>query len=98
MRQQTKWTGIVLVAAMVAASSGALLRAGNLTAKYDSELRRLRNEWRTAQQNEGLDPNRGRKALYGKYPTPEITLVKPIVTGAGTPSARRPCKISSSGR
>ena len=84
MRQQTKWTGIVLVAAMVAASGGALLRAANLTAKYDAELRRLRNEWRTAQQNEGLDPNRGRKALYGKYPTPEITLVKPIVIAPGS--------------
>ena len=56
MRQQTKWTGIVLVAAMVAASGGALLRAANLTAKYDAELRRLRNEWRTAQLTEGLDP------------------------------------------
>lgn len=91
MRQRTTWTGSVLVAAVVVASGGALLRAANLTTKYEAELRRLRGEWRAAQQSEGLDPNRGRKALYSKYPTPEITLVKPVVIA---PGAAAPIAVS----
>jgi hypothetical protein len=73
----------MLVAVLVVASGGALLRAANLTTRYDAELRRLRNEWQAAQRAEGLDANRGRKALYGKYPTPEIALVKPVVIAPG---------------
>ncbi|HTV02860.1 MAG TPA: hypothetical protein VMF13_20090 [Luteitalea sp.] len=83
MRERRTWAGMMLTVAVVAVSGGVLVRAASLTSKYDAEVRRLRTEWRTAQQAEGLDPSRGRKALYDKYPTPEITLATPVVVAPG---------------
>lgn len=81
----------VLTMLVVIGAAGVLTRAASLTSKYDAELQRLRAEWKAAQQAEGLDPNRGRKTLYGKYPTPEITLCKPVVIA---PGASAPIGIS----
>jgi hypothetical protein len=73
----------VAVALITVGAAGALARAVGLTTKYGAEMQRLRSEWKSAQQAEGLDPIRGAKALYGKYPTPEITLCKPVVIAPG---------------
>ncbi len=70
--------------ALVAASvCGVIVRAAGLTSRYDAEVQRLHAEWNAAQKAEGLDPRRGAKALYGKYPTPEITLCRPVVIAPG---------------
>lgn len=73
-----------LMMVLAVGMAGVLLRAAGLTSKYDAELQKLRGEWRAAQQAEGLDPSRGAKALYAKYPTPEITLCKPAVIAPGS--------------
>ena len=72
-----------LVTIMAVGMAGVLVKAATLTSRYDAEMQRLRNEWRTAQQAEGLDPRRGAKALYGAYPTPELTLCKAAVVAPG---------------
>lgn len=81
----------VLVVMLATGAAGVLVKAAGLTSKYDAEMRRLRGEWRAAQQAEGLDPNRGARVLYGKYPTPEITLCKPVVIA---PGASAPISVS----
>lgn len=83
----TRWnrraSGVVLMVLSVGVA-GVVVRAAGLTSKYDAELRRLRGEWRAAQQAEGLDPAApGAKALYTRYPTPEITLCTPVVIAPG---------------
>ena len=83
VRQASRRAHGVLVMMLAIGVTGALVRAAGLTSKYDAEMKRLRGEWRAAQQAEGLDPNRGAKTLYGKYPTPEITLCKPVVIAPG---------------
>ena len=82
-RQTTGRAHGVLVMMLAIGVTGALVKAAGLTTKYDAEMKRLRGEWRAAQQAEGLDPNRGAKTLYDKYPTPEITLCKPVVIAPG---------------
>jgi hypothetical protein len=74
--------------------AGVVVRAAGLTSKYDAELRRLRGEWRVAQQAEGLDPTpAGARVLYARYPTPEITLCTPVVIAPGAAAS-----ISLTGR
>ncbi len=84
----TRWnrraSGVLLMVLSVGVAD-VLVKAAGLTSKYDAELRRLRGEWRAAQQAEGLDPApAGAKALYTRYPTPEITLCKPVVIAPGS--------------
>jgi hypothetical protein len=83
VRQASRRAYGVLVVVLAVGAAGVLVKAAGLTSRYDAELRRLRSEWRAAQQAEGLDATRGAKALYGKYPTPEITLCKPVVIAPG---------------
>ena len=90
----TRWnrraSGVVLMVLSVGVA-GVVVRAAGLTSKYDAELRRLRGEWRAAQQAEGLDPApAGAKALYTRYPTPEITLCKPVVIAPGAVCVDQP--------
>lgn len=73
----------VLVMVLAVGLAGVFAKAAGLTSKYDAEMARMRGEWRAAQQAEGLDPVGGAKALYGKYPTPEITLCKAAVVAPG---------------
>jgi hypothetical protein len=91
VRQASRHASGVLVVMLAVGAAGVLVKAAGLTSKYDAEMRRLRGEWRAAQQAEGLDPNRGAKVLYGKYPTPEITLCKPVVVA---PGASAPISVS----
>ena len=83
MRVRGLSVGAVVATLVIAGAGGALAKAAGLTSRYAAEMQRLRGEWKAAQQAEGLDPYRGRKELYGKYPTPEITLCKPVVIAAG---------------
>ena len=83
MAQQGRlWMKVAVSAALVIGAAGVLAKAASQSSRYDAEMRRLRGEWRTAQQAEGLSP-RDAKTLYGKYPTPEITLCKPVVVAPG---------------
>lgn len=72
-----------LMVVLAFGAAGVLVKAAGLTTKYDAEMARLRGQWRAAQQAEGLDPGRNRKGLYGKYPTPEVTLARPVVVAPG---------------
>lgn len=83
VRQASRRAYGVLVMVLAVGAAGVLVKAAGLTSKYDAEMKRLRSEWRAAQQAEGLDASRGAKALYAKYPTPEITLCKPVVIAPG---------------
>lgn len=68
---------------LACATSVVLLKAANLSSRYDAELTRLRSEWSAAARAEGLDPRTGRQALYKAHPTPEITLARPVVIAPG---------------
>ncbi len=87
MRAGTVTWRAATVALVVVAAGGALVKAAGLTTRYEEQLQRLRSEWRAAQVAQGLDPARGRKTLYDKYPTPEITLCKPVVIAPGASAA-----------
>lgn len=90
MRLNRRASGVLMtMLAMVCA--GALVRAAGLSSKYDAEMKRLRSEWTAAQRAEGLDPRAGRKTLYGKYPTPQVTLSK---TALAAPGASVPLAFS----
>lgn len=81
----------VLTMVLAVGLAGVLVKAAGLTSKYDAEMTRLRGEWRVARQAEGLDPVRGAKALYDKYPTPELALCKAAVVAPGA-SAPLTCR------
>lgn len=73
----------IVVVVLAAGSSVVLVRAASLTTKYDTEVQRLRQEWRSQQQAEGLLGSQQQKALYGKYPTPELKLAKVVPVAPG---------------
>lgn len=73
----------LVVVALVAGSSIVLVRAASLTGRYNAEMQRLRQEWRAQQQAEGLVGSQQQKALYGKYPTPELKLSKVVAVAPG---------------
>ena len=77
---------------LAAGSSTVLVRAASLTSRYDTEVQRLRQQWRTQQEAEGLSGSAQRKALYGKYPTPELRLAKVVSVAPG-----QSAKLSVSG-
>jgi len=69
------------------ASAGVIVKAATLADRYQAEMQRLRREWQAAQQAEGLVGSAQRKALYAKYPTPELTLgtVVQVAPGGSAP-------------
>lgn len=73
----------LVVVVLAAGSSVVLVRAAALTTKYNAEVQRLRQEWRSQQQAEGLTGGQQQKALYGKYPTPQLTLAKVVPVAPG---------------
>jgi len=75
--------GRFVAAALVVASAGVIVKAATLSDRYQAELQRLRREWQAAQQAEGLAGSAQRKALYAKYPTPELTLGKVVQLAPG---------------
>lgn len=73
----------VLMLGLAIASAGVVVRAATLSSAYQAEVQRLRRDWQAAQQAEGLSGSAQRKALYAKYPTPELTLAKVVALAAG---------------
>jgi len=68
----------VVLVVVTLVSLGALVRAASLTSAYEAEVQRLRQQWASQQQAEGLSGSAQRAALYAKYPTPELTLAKVV--------------------
>lgn len=62
--------------------TGAVVRAAG-TKKFWQQRQAMQAELRAAQEAEGLSGGANRKALYAKYPTPEITLCKPVLAQPG---------------
>jgi hypothetical protein len=75
-------TGLVVVG-LAMGSTAVLVRAAAMNAKYAAEVQRLRQEWRSQQQAEGLSGSAQQKSLYGKYPTPELVLAKVVHLAPG---------------
>lgn len=75
--------GVLVVSVLVAGGTAVLVRAASMTTRYNTEMQRLRQEWRSQQQAEGLSGSAQQKALYGKYPTPELTLAKVVQVAPG---------------
>lgn len=75
----------------IAAATLALLVAAALVRAQASPFQAKRNELRkqaeAAQQTQGLAGAANRKALFAKYPTPEIKLAKPLALAAGVSGA-----------
>lgn len=62
--------------------TGAVVRAGKT--KFWEKRKELSQADRADQERLGLAGGANRKALYAKYPTPEVTLCKPIVLAPGS--------------
>ena len=74
------WGRMALTIALGLGMTGAIVRAGKT--KFWEKRKALTQEARAAQEREGF--GRGsEKAMYAKYPTPELTLCKPIVIAPG---------------
>jgi hypothetical protein len=61
--------------------TGAVVRAGRT--KFWEKRKALSQTDRADQDRLGLSGGANRKALYAKYPTPELTLCKPIILAPG---------------
>jgi hypothetical protein len=82
---QHGWTGhlrTALVVALALGTVGAVVRAAG-TKKFYQQQQALRSQLRADQEREGLSGREHEKALYAKYPTPEITLCKPVIVAPG---------------
>lgn len=73
----------VLLVVLTAVAGTALVRAAALNTKYHAEVQQLRQQWSAQQQAEGLTGGAQAKALYAKYPTPELTLAKTALVAPG---------------
>ncbi len=62
--------------------AGAVARAGSAT-KFWEKRAAMQRELRAEQQRLGLNGSQNQKALYSQFPTPEITLCKPVVIAPG---------------
>ncbi len=62
--------------------AGAVVRAGSAT-KFWEKRAEMNRELRAEQQRLGLNGSANQKALYSQFPTPEITLCKPVVIAPG---------------
>ncbi len=81
-RSRSIATGLV-VAGLALGGTAVLVRAAAMNTKYSAEVERLRQEWRSQQQAEGLSGSAQQKALYAKYPTPELVLAKVVQLAPG---------------
>ncbi len=78
-------TPVIRTAAVIALGlgmAGAVARAGSAT-KFWEKRASLQREFRAEQQRLGLNGTENQKALYSQFPTPEITLCKPVVIAPG---------------
>jgi hypothetical protein len=82
-------SSVIRTAAVIALGlgmAGAVARAAGAT-KFWEKRAAISRELRAEQQRLGLAGRENEKALYSQFPTPEITLCKPVVVkpGASTP-------------
>jgi hypothetical protein len=76
------WIRTAAVVALGLGMAGAVARAAGAT-KFWEKRAAMQRELRAEQQRLGLSGNENRKALYTQFPTPEITLCKPVVIAPG---------------
>jgi hypothetical protein len=76
------WIRTTAVVALGLGMAGAVARAGSAT-KFWEKRAALQREFRAEQQRLGLNGSENQKALYSQFPTPEITLCKPVVIAPG---------------
>jgi hypothetical protein len=75
------WGRVALMIALGLGMTGAVVRAGKT--KFWEKRKTLAQEQRAAQEREGFG-RANAKAMYAKYPTPELTLCKPLIVAPGT--------------
>jgi hypothetical protein len=78
----TPWIRTAAVVALGIGMAGAVARAGSAT-KFWEKRAAMNRELRAEQQRLGLNGTANQKALYSQFPTPEITLCKPVVIAPG---------------
>jgi hypothetical protein len=78
----TPWIRTAAVVALGLGMAGAVVRAGSAT-KFWEKRAAMNRELRAEQQRLGLGGRENQKALYTQFPTPEITLCKPVVIAPG---------------
>jgi hypothetical protein len=76
------WIRTAAVVALGLGMAGAVVRAGSAT-KFWEKRAAMQRELRAEQQRLGLNGSANQKALYSQFPTPEITLCKPVVIAPG---------------
>jgi hypothetical protein len=76
------WIRTTAVVALGLGMAGAVVRAGSAT-KFWEKRAAMQREFRSEQQRLGLNGNENQKSLYSQFPTPEITLCKPVVIAPG---------------
>ena len=76
------WIRTAAAVALGLGMAGAVARAGSAT-KFWEKRAALQRELRVEQQRLGLNGSTNQKALYSQFPTPEITLCKPVVIAPG---------------
>jgi hypothetical protein len=79
------WIRTAAVVALGLGMAGAVVRAGSAT-KFWEKRAAMQRESRAEQQRLGLNGSANQKALYSQFPTPEITLCKPVVIAPGASS------------
>jgi hypothetical protein len=84
------WIRTAAVIALGVGMAGAVARAGSAT-KFWEKRAAMQRELRAEQQRLGLGGRENQKALYSQFPTPEITLCKPVVI---TPGASAPVSLT----
>lgn len=72
-----------LVAAIGLGLAGAVVRGASGTRKFWEQRTAMNREFQAQQRELGLSGSANRVALYKQYPTPEISLCKPIVIAPG---------------
>jgi hypothetical protein len=82
-------SSVIRTAAVIALGlgmAGAVARAAGTT-KFWEKRSAMQRELRAEQERLGLTGSQNQKALYSQFPTPEITLCKPVIVkpGASTP-------------
>ena len=80
-RSLRTWGRTALVIALGLGMTGAVVRAGRT--KFWEKRKALSQADRADQERLGLGGHANAKALYAKYPTPEVTLCKPITVSPG---------------
>ena len=78
----TPWIRTAAAVVLGLGMAGAVARAGSAT-KFWEKRAAMNRELRAEQQRLGLGGRENQKALYTQFPTPEITLCKPVVIAPG---------------